>query len=214
MPSGYFEPWISYRLAPNGGGIQQTAIESSPELLKRSSSILFLIHGYNNDQPDASSAFNSFAELQMELGAVRANLVGVYWPGDNWENGAYYMQAIGKVKALAPRFARDIRAAAAARGYLRIEIIAHSLGCRLALEVLRELADNPSPALVIGKIIFMAAAVPTFYFREGRPLRAAYAMIEGSKSLYSEADRVLHWAFPLGQSLMGEGFFPTALGRT
>jgi hypothetical protein len=80
--------------------------------------------------------------------------------------------------------------------------------------VLRELADNTTPALVVGKIIFMAAAVPTFYFREGRPLRAAYAAIEGSKSLYSEADWVLHWAFPLGQSLMGEGFFPTALGRT
>jgi hypothetical protein len=31
--------------------------------------------------------------------------------------------------------------------------------------------------------------------------------------LYSRNDRVLHWAFSLGETVAGEGFFPTAVGR-
>src|SRR5262249_44274015 len=31
--------------------------------------------------------------------------------------------------------------------------------------------------------------------------------------LYSRSDLVLHWAFPLGETLAGEGFFPSAVGR-
>jgi hypothetical protein len=32
--------------------------------------------------------------------------------------------------------------------------------------------------------------------------------------LYSKGDEVLHWTFPLGETAAGEGFFPTAVGRT
>jgi len=31
--------------------------------------------------------------------------------------------------------------------------------------------------------------------------------------MFSEADNVLHWAFPPGETAAGEGFFPQAVGR-
>jgi hypothetical protein len=34
-----------------------------------------------------------------------------------------------------------------------------------------------------------------------------------TRTLFSEADNVLHWAFPPGETAALEGFFPQAVGR-
>lgn len=180
--------------------------------------MVLLMHGYNNTQDQASAAFNRFVQLQQNTRTLNANLVGVYWPGANWEGGLFYMQAIGKVLQVAPALAQDLYQAAQARGYLKIDIVAHSLGSRLALETVRQLllikqTDLSLGGLVIGQVAFMAGAVSTAYLEDLAQLRASISGYQSTMSLYSEDDTVLHWAFPLGESFAGEGFFPVALGR-
>lgn len=213
-----FEPSLSYREKTAGGGVRGIPLETLSRILTRHSSVVLLLHGYNNDLEDASAAYTRFQGL---LGEVRANVVGVFWPGDNWEGPLYYMRAIGQAQKVAPLLAGDLHTAAWARGHYRIDIVAHSLGSRLALETIRELLDRlrtyPVPGLTIGRIVFMAGAVPTHYLEVGpgspRSLRGAIGALEAAMSLYSEDDRVLHYAFPLGQSAAREGFLPVALGR-
>ena len=59
----------------------------------------------------------------------------------------------------------------------------------------------------------MAAAVPVSFAEPSGPLFRAATLSATRRTLYSEADTVLHFAFPLGESAAGEGFFPTAIGR-
>ena len=215
MPS-FFQPSLSYRLAEKGGGVQPFGILRPGGLLSQYRSIVFFVHGYNNDQQSASEAYQGFLP---RLGNVSVQPIGVYWPGDNWSRGAYYLQALNKVDEVATRFATDIHNAAKASGSLEISFVAHSLGCRVTLETLRVLRDlqraQPTVSLKLRSIVFMAGAVPTFFLELNRPLNQAVRDLSVmTKSLYSEADRVLHYAFPLGQALVGQGFFPTALGRT
>ena len=214
--AGLFQPYISYRQG-TGTQIRNPGLQQPGATLNQSS-LLLLIHGYNNTQAEASASYSLFSTLQNQLGTVTANLAGVYWPGSNWEGAAYYMQAIGQSLKVAPDLANDLYRAAQARKYLKIDIIAHSLGCRLALETIKQLLiiKNTDPSLgglVIGQVVFMAGAVPTAYLEDINKLRPALSAFNSTLSLYSQDDMVLHWAFPVGESLAGEGFFPVALGR-
>ncbi len=211
----FFQPSLSYRADERGGGLRDFGAFSGGGRLTGARSTVFLVHGYNNDQPSASAAYEKFVP---RLGEVSPRVIGVYWPGDNWASGAYYINAVKKVDAVARRFARDIHAAAVGGGLMEISFVAHSLGCRLVLETLRELDDlqraQPAPGLKLQRVVFMAGAVPTFYLEPRRPLHSAVRSFGvKTKSLFSDDDRVLRRYFPIGQSLAGEGFFPVALGR-
>ena len=58
-------------------------------------------------------------------------------------------------------------------------------------------------------------ALPIFIVRDadtqGRLSPAAKSL--RTRTLFSEADNVLHWAFPPGETAAFEGFFPQAVGR-
>ncbi|RZK27062.1 MAG: alpha/beta hydrolase [Flavobacterium sp.] len=212
-----FQPSVSY-WEGNGSRIAVTG-KQLPQYALNKTSLVLLIHGYNNNQKEASAAYKRFLEIQnKKFGLVTANVVGVYWPGDNWEGAAFYMQAIGKAKKVAPNLARDLFEIAEARGYLKIDIITHSLGSRLTLETIKELqslikASGKPSGLTIGRVAFMAGAVPTYYLEQPKKLERALTAFEGILNLYSENDRVLKYAFPLGQTLAGERLLPVALGR-
>lgn len=217
--SSIFSPAISYW--PRAGGIRYLPYHELRSVLARHRSVVLLLHGFNTNERDASASYERFMRLQQELGMVTGNVVGVYWPGDNWEGPLYYMKAVGQAQRAATYLAGDLHLAAELAGVYRIDIVAHSLGTRLALETIRELRarldSHPVPGLKIGRIVFLASAVPTHYLEvdpaSPRPLEGAIAAVEAALNLYSEADRVLHLAFPPGQTAAGEGFLPTALGR-
>src|SRR5579863_5109706 len=158
-----FQPSISYW---QGNGTQVRATGNpTPATALNQTSLLLLIHGYNNSQVEASAAFNRFLQLQQNTRTITANLVGVFWPGYNWEGPLYYMQSIGQAELVAPNLAQDLYKAAQIRKYLKIDIVAHSLGCRLALETIKQLlqikqTDPSLGGLVIGQVAFMAGAVP------------------------------------------------------
>jgi hypothetical protein len=91
-----------------------------------------------------------------------------------------------------------------------VVFIAHSLGCRVVMETLRNLVNTP--VRVLG-ICLMAAAVPVSTVAPGGDLRSGAQLSDKVYILYSPADRVLHWAFRPGQFRAHLGTFPEAVGR-
>lgn len=215
---------ISLRRDDVGGEVRTKPEASDDSALRAARHLVLLIHGYNNNRLKAVEAYKGFHDRQHDqdpadhYGSDR-KFVELYWPGDAAWGIASFLFYMGSID-------RARESATVLGGYLaecfqndqvRIDIVAHSMGCRLALELLQTLAVHPQ--LQIARIVFMAAAVPTFML-EGSPpgrLRSGYNAVihEGARSLYSSDDRVLAFAFPLGQTLAGdgEGFVPTALGH-
>jgi pimeloyl-ACP methyl ester carboxylesterase len=218
---------LSYREESIGGEVRAyPRITANDEtVLASARHLVLLIHGYNNDLADAEQAYKGFHARQRDLDADSRygngrTFVEVYWPGDAaWGivSFLFYMgsitHAIETAEKLAAYLTEHINSAT------RIDIVAHSMGCRLGLEVLRALMVKPAGPQ-IGRIVFMAGAVPTFMLEQHEPprrLRPAYdnRLSEGTRSLFSGADFVLAFAFPAGQSLAleSEGFLPTAIGH-
>ena len=196
-----------------------------------SRSLVLLIHGFNNDYAAGRAAYQGFFDTQRTLAGLPRNrpLAGdrvfgeVFWPGDaDWGlfSFAFYMQSIHRAEASAAALADALRRIAARMpSTLRVDVVAHSMGCRLTLELLKLLAGTVR--IEVQRIVTMAAAVPLFMLEDpdqSQGLRRGYDRMmdprqDKALSLYSPADVVLHYAFPPGQTLAGEGLFPTELGR-
>ncbi len=186
--------------------------------------LLVLIHGYNNHLREAEGAYMGLRNRQagqLASGAWQAVIEGrlgdVFWPGDaNWAGVVdkldflFYANAVSVAKNVAPKIADYLRSR---RELLRVHLLAHSLGCRVALEVISDIERHGGPT--IGKVCLMAAAVPTFKLCPGGALFHTLAGIDQLRVLFSPNDVVLTAAFPAGQTLASgdEGFFPAAVGH-
>ncbi len=218
---------LSFRQRAQGGEVRPEP--SEPEYLRLACRrrLLLLIHGYNNDLQAGEEAYRGFEAMQRELTdldedapVAGGRLMQIYWPGDaDWGivSPLFYPWSIGRARQTATALADTLARAARESGHKQLDIVAHSMGCRLTLELLKELRNKSD--ISVGRVVLMAGAVPTFML-EPRPdrheLRDAYDKVlsEAGLSLYSPSDVVLSYAFPLGQSAAtGEGFFPTALGH-
>lgn len=191
-----------------------------PDVLRRSWQFVLLIHGYNNDLEAGSEAYRGFRSVQEEIGRIDKPLVDIYWPGDaDWGivSLLYYPLSVGRAQQSAPVLSRALGEAVALSGFKQIDIVSHSMGGRVVVELLKEL--QAVPGILVRHVAFMAAALPTFKLTPGDRgrLREAYDAVVtgGAVSLFSPDDMVLALAFPAGQTLAGsgEGWFPTALGR-
>jgi len=219
---------LSFRTQPQGGAIKPEPDDAQYRAIVARRALLLLIHGYNNDLADSEDAYRSFERMQREIAGVDEDtpvaggrIVQIYWPGDaDWRimSPLYYPWSIGNACETATALAKVLARGAREGGHKQIDIVAHSMGSRLALELLRELRDIGD--ITVGRIVLMAGAVPTFMLKptpDKRKLRTAFdtVLAEAGMSLHSGDDMVLSMAFPLGQSIApgAEGFFPTALGH-
>ncbi len=90
-----------------------------------------------------------------------------------------------------------------------------SLWCRMTLGTLLALRPHFSALRArFAVTVLAAAAVPIDMIDPGNRLNPALPLTQRLIVMYSQADRVLHYAFPLGETLAREGFFPRALGRS
>lgn len=210
------QPYISLRdVTKNALSFIDPADIQPGGALTAGTNLLLLIHGYNNTVDAASSSYAGWRGIQQDLGGLGAlNVVHVFWPGSNWENFAVYMQAIFRAREAARRLAGELRRAAAGFGLLRVRIVTHSLGARLAVHLIDELQSQPNLRVQLEAFVVMAAAVPTRLLAPGTNVRNALdrSMVP-FRSFFSESDSVLRIAFRLGESLAGQGFFPVALGH-
>jgi pimeloyl-ACP methyl ester carboxylesterase len=219
---------LSFRQRPQGGEVKPEPSEPEYRALTGRRHLLLLIHGYNNDLKASEDAYRGFEALQRELAKLdddtpvaSGRLVQIYWPGDaDWGvvSPLFYPWSIERARRTAAALADTLARAARESGHKQVDIVAHSMGCRLTLELLKELRSKND--ISVGRVVLMAGAVPTFML-EPRPdkqkLRDAIdtVLTDAGLSLYSSNDKVLAYAFPLGQTAApgSEGFFPTALGH-
>ncbi len=217
---------LKFRTSDTGGDLDLHPDPSDLHACKRS--LILLIHGFNSSITASTQAYEAFIALQEELAgedssgdfAPDSQIVEIFWKGDDWGvlSALYYPNAIPNAVQTGQALAGLLLSVAAGRGEsLQISLVCHSLGARLGLEVVKNLARNP--AVEVGHCVFFAAAAATFMLEdpaEPHGLRAALdSILAESRSLYSGHDMVLALAFPPGQTIATghEGVFPTALGH-
>ena len=95
---------------------------------------------------------------------------------------------------------------------MQIVLVAHSLGNRLSLEMIADLLAQPKRAWgrIEGFVLMAAAVIVGNVDVQGRLYPAARSVL--TQNVFSEADNVLHWAFPPGETAALEGVFPQAVG--
>jgi len=214
---------LTLRSKPAGGD----PVPPKPEEMSKLGAarrLLLLVHGYNNDQKNATIAYDGFEELQRYFAdkedyAPGEQVVRVFWPSDaDWGIASvlFFMGAIGNAEESGRLLAEALESHAGGSP-LWVEVVAHSLGCRVTYEMLAALpAESP---VQIRRVVFFAAAVATSMLEPGEQQdfdNAYYCSdIEALLSLYSGSDMVLSMAFPIGSTLAPgpQGVFPTALGH-
>jgi hypothetical protein len=96
---------------------------------------------------------------------------------------------------------------------LEIRLVCHSLGNRVALELIKALLAANSQTIRFVGALLMAAAVKVSMVEDEQSLEPAALAAGDTYVLFSNSDKVLHFAFPPGEFLAGEGF-GTAVGRS
>lgn len=120
--------------------------------------VLLLIHGYNNEEDDVVRAYSIIERNVRNLlhldnaSPIYDEIIGYSWPGG--DDPLDYFSAKRRASAVSPRVNRwidSMRQAAAT-----IDIMGHSMGCRLSLLALQE---NLLSSKMIRNLFLTAAAV-------------------------------------------------------
>ena len=206
---------------------------SAHDLAIRYRHALFVVHGFNNTQAQAEASYQTLIDRLMpsfaRMGVGRAPdvIVRVQWPGDAAVGPISALDFIGypvdidrarEAAIVLQNFLAAVRAAGGAA--LKISVIAHSLGCRLMLELLTGFVADPYADFEL--LVLMAPAVPVDLVDASR---GADATLAGTNivprhflKFHSLSDVVLQYAFPAGQELawnlgIEAGWYVEAVGR-
>jgi hypothetical protein len=174
-----------------------------------------LIHGYQNSETTATNSYERFEDALRGTPAGITELGTIWhfhWPGN-------HRSKITSVRTYAARIAAaEVSAMLLVRDFLakltpprEVSLIAHSLGCRLALTVLAEINDaGPQwEGALITHVALLAAAVPQ---QLCLPPYQFQTHLRGSTedAYFSRKDRALGILFDAGQREYGE--FGEAVG--
>lgn len=176
------------------------------------SRILLLVHGFANPEETAQDSYEKFAagltKVSESFPGTWGAVCEFHWPGDDirgpLKSKETYPLRIYVAQTCALRLYQFLHGEKALDGGKSLYIVAHSLGCRLTLEFLREiLKSGEYEGPVVREVALMAAAVPmdTCLPRLGWFLPAE---TRREHVLFSGNDGVLHLAFPIGQGVAGE----------
>jgi hypothetical protein len=175
--------------------------------------LTFLLHGFNLGRSAGRASLLEFGRLLRAAHPdLAGRLVAVLWPGDDLLSPLTY--------SLEERDADETarRLAALCTRTLRLReppsFVAHSLGCRVALETMARLHAAGRP---LAHAVLMAGAVDADCLARADRYRASVAAARRVAVLHSGADLVLRLAFPLGDavaSLLFGGYTRSALGLT
>ncbi len=205
---------LSVRADPYSGHLTKKVKGSLPAGVGQ---CIILVHGFNVNERSAKKNYESLSN-NLSGGSVFGHTPGqlceFFWPGN--ESGALesafsYSRQISKARDSGVLLGDYLRQYLQKSPGTQFVLVCHSLGCRLVLEALRSITTvNPNAALHIRLIIMMAAAVPFHFINAGHFNVPLYS--KKTACLYSQQDSILRYLFPIGQSMAGDGFYPTAIG--
>lgn len=169
--------------------------------------LVLLIHGYNNAEGRASESYDAFCQALDAVVPTGIRGVGAvwefYWPGDVPSRPLARTTYLLRLRDA--RFAGEVlgRTWLSDRKGQTVYLIAHSMGCRVALEAVRTIAEERARGTYDGAdiraVFLFAAAVPETMCTPD--VGWFPASLPGSREyvFYSRSDRVLQVAFRIGQ---------------
>lgn len=178
-------------------------------LARETDHVVVLLHGFNVRRPEGRRTLLHLAR-NLEA-AVSAVFLAVLWPGDDRLSPLSYSLEERDADLTARRLAGTLFKHVPAA--VQISFVAHSLGCRVALETMRHLAERGRGA---AEVVLMATAVDCDALARGDRYRAAVDTARRVHWLASTKDRVLQFAYPVGDviaALIHGGYTRAALGR-
>ena len=156
----------------------------------RGKRILLLIHGYNNEEDDVVRAYSIIEGKVSSLLSRQYDMtLGYTWPGG--DDRFDYYAAKTRASSVAPRLRRWLRVIS--RQGQSIDVMAHSMGCRVGLLALRERTPR------VNNMFTMAAAVDNESIQVHEKY---YPSSKACKSLYvfhSKNDPVLEGAYLMAE---------------
>ena len=180
--------------------------------------VTVLIHGFNVNERSAVSAYQTFMTSLDDK--ERRSVFWVFWPGDVTNDVVRstlgYPFTPARAVDCASRFADFLAAELGKAPELQnktLRLVAHSMGCRLALELVKRLRQNAR--LTVASLAMMAPAVQRYRVlplaHPDDDLRTGLGTVPDAVVYHSKKDRVLQLAFRSGQ-LFERSWFGTAGG--
>lgn len=179
--------------------------------------LTFFVHGFNNAESTALDRWDDevWRGIRHWTKAPVGTVVLFFWPGDTDTlkaiSGSLYPRKVQVAIDAGTELGKYIKDIAGQNKGLEVRFVGHSLGCRVVLSAVRELAREPAVVPVVGTLL-MGAAVP-----EGdcsgsgqwhrRISEAFSAMADESREpskeivLYSPDDAILNKVFATGEKL-------------
>jgi len=212
-------PEINTRTRAAGGDLRDSPLEAREGTFRRARAITLLVHGFNTDVARARAAY---AAMTKNLPPKqRENIFHLFWPGDVTDSrltsGLRYAEVPNRARDCADMLAEFMMEQFEARAdhdpsTTEIRIIAHSLGCRLALELCQRLRF--SGGYKVKDVVLMAAAVPRYMAaKSGRFNLEKTGGKETTLVLHSKKDKILFAFFKTGQRYESEYFEGITNGR-
>jgi pimeloyl-ACP methyl ester carboxylesterase len=192
---------LNARTRARGGPLRP--IEESSATPEGFRTLTVWIHGFNNSKPRITETWDKAVDVVRKRNGMNNldGLVWYFWPGDTFRyrplSMAAYFTEVGDA-VTAGRYLADYLTGIAPRNPdLSVNIVAHSLGCRVALEAAIALKELSGPS--VGKLLLFAAAVPEGLCVPGQPYGGDLA--DKVTVLWSNSDRVLRRSFLVGQAM-------------
>jgi hypothetical protein len=171
--------------------------------------LTFLVHGFNVSRANGVAAYRAFT-TRLAGAALPTCFVGVLWPGDvPVLHGLSYPFEMGPADKTADNLAACITSLVRPGA---LSLVAHSLGCRVALRTLALL----DPTQAVDEAILLAGAVDCDTIARSDRYRAGVTRVRRAVVVSSLADHVLEFAFPVGDFIASLFLHPgtlPALGR-
>lgn len=172
--------------------------------------VLF-IHGYNNEHAEARYKYAIFRDLLHQGFGVTTPVIEFHWPGNRRWGFLSFLSYPTEIEAAIESGQKLAAWIASLSPNARLIAVTHSMGGRVLMQALKTLRAQGAADRMVGACL-MAGAVRVDEVANGDlgPLPN-----EGMRwrVLFSSADKVLHYAFPVGQTAAGDGVFPSAVGR-
>lgn len=181
----------------------------------RGQRLLVLLHGYNNSRSFGRTRLARFMEF-VAAGGSSEPMLAVLWPGDGWAKALTYpfegRDADDTASSLCKWLTTHVDKTA------RIAFVGHSLGCRVVMNAAQQLFRHGG-SIQLDRICLMAPAIDNDSLgRAGVTCyRDATLGSDRVAVLASEEDKVLRFAYPLGdlaQTILFGERWGRALGRT
>lgn len=219
---------LCIRMKPAGGAVADVLKECPPGFAGGLGRLVAFVHGYSDSYSGGTRNYEAFLKLlDAEWGPPPGRLVPdlgrLFWPGDkDWGMLSLisFPLELEPADESASRLAAFIETVGKRERPVRLDIIAHSLGCRVVLNALTILAKSHAGSqgthmvgsVEVHTVCLMAGAVPVEYVGPGEKYWDGVSLPRRMSCLYSHADPVIGLAAPLGYTAAGERFFPPCIG--